>query len=139
MENFAGILGISLQKLNTNFVFKSNFYNFKYWKSELGIKWLLQHFYCCNWHNSLLCHIYYKFSISFIIYLILVNIFFWKYYTCPMDMKFFKHVPNSLRYWKIKLDHYTYMKKSPPNHIFTSFLRSKKASSSKFECKFLRV
>jgi hypothetical protein len=29
-----------------------------------------------------------------------------------MDMKFFKHVPNSLRYWKINLDHYTYMKKN---------------------------
>jgi hypothetical protein len=60
-----------------------------------------------------------------------------------MDMKFFKHVPNSLRYWKINLDHYTYMKKNgdipPPNHNFTTFLRSKKAISAKFEHKFLRV
>jgi hypothetical protein len=60
-----------------------------------------------------------------------------------MDMKFFKHVPNSLRYRKINLDHYTYMRKNgdipPPNHNFTSFLRSKIVSSVNFERKFLRV
>jgi hypothetical protein len=26
-------------------------------------------------------------------------------------MRIIKHVPNSLKYWKIKLDHYIYMKK----------------------------
>jgi hypothetical protein len=26
-----------------------------------------------------------------------------------MDTKICKHVPNSLRYWKLNLDHYTYM------------------------------
>jgi hypothetical protein len=59
-----------------------------------------------------------------------------------MDMKIFKHVPNSLRYWKINLDHYTYMRKNgdiPPNYNFTSFLRSKQASLANFERKFLRV
>jgi hypothetical protein len=45
--------------------FKSNFYSFEYWKSELDLDWLLQHFRCCGWHNSLLCHIYYQFSIFF--------------------------------------------------------------------------
>jgi hypothetical protein len=59
-----------------------------------------------------------------------------------MDMKIFTHVPNLVSYCKINLDHYTYMKKNgniPPNHNFSSFLRSKKASSANFECKFLRV
>jgi hypothetical protein len=60
-----------------------------------------------------------------------------------MDMKFFKHVPNSLRYWKIYLAHYNYMRKngdiSPKHHNFTSFLRSKKASSAIFERKLFRV
>jgi hypothetical protein len=60
-----------------------------------------------------------------------------------MDMKIFKHVPKSLRYWKINLDHYTYIRKNgdipPPNHNFTSFLRSKKTSLANFEHKFLIV
>jgi hypothetical protein len=59
-----------------------------------------------------------------------------------MDMKIFKHVPNSIRYLKINLDHYTYMRKNgdipPPNHNIASFFRSKKASSANFERKFLR-
>jgi hypothetical protein len=58
-----------------------------------------------------------------------------------MDMKFFKHdIPNLLRYWKINLNHYTYMRENadfPPNYNFTSFLRSKTASLANFERKFL--
>jgi hypothetical protein len=56
---FAGSLGISLQKLHMKFAFEPNFYNFEYWKSELGLDWLLQHFHCCDWYNSLLYQIYY--------------------------------------------------------------------------------
>jgi hypothetical protein len=47
--HFAGSLGIALQKLNMKFVFEPNFYNFEYWKSELGLEWLLQHFHHCDW------------------------------------------------------------------------------------------
>jgi hypothetical protein len=56
--HFAGSSGIFLQKLHMKFVFEPNFYNFEYWKGELGLDWLLQHFHRCDWHNSLLCHIY---------------------------------------------------------------------------------
>jgi hypothetical protein len=60
-----------------------------------------------------------------------------------MDMKIFKHVSNSLRYWKLNFDHYTYMRENgitpPPNHNFITFLRTKKAFSSNFERKFLKV
>jgi hypothetical protein len=55
---FASSSAISVQKLHMKFVFEPNFYNFKYWKSELGLDWLLQHFHYCDWHNSLLYHIY---------------------------------------------------------------------------------
>jgi hypothetical protein len=34
--HFAVSLGISFQKLHMKFIFESNFYNFEYWKSELG-------------------------------------------------------------------------------------------------------
>jgi hypothetical protein len=30
----------------------------------------------------------------------------------PSGYEIFKHVPNSLRYWKINLDHYNYMRKN---------------------------
>jgi hypothetical protein len=57
------------------FVFEPNFYNFVYWKSELGLNWLLQHFIVAI--DTI--HFYVTFIInlvfSFIIYLILVNIF----------------------------------------------------------------
>jgi hypothetical protein len=56
--HFAGNSGICLQKLYMKFVFEPNFYNFECWKSELGLDWLLQHFHHCDWHKSLLCHIY---------------------------------------------------------------------------------
>jgi hypothetical protein len=52
--HFAGSSGISLQKLYMQFVFEPNFYDFEYWKSELGLEWLLQHFHHCDWYNSLL-------------------------------------------------------------------------------------
>jgi hypothetical protein len=35
--HFVGNSGISLQKLHMKFVFEPNFYNFEYWKSELGL------------------------------------------------------------------------------------------------------
>jgi hypothetical protein len=30
------------------FVFEPYFYNFEYWKRELGLDWLLQHFHYCD-------------------------------------------------------------------------------------------
>jgi hypothetical protein len=39
--HFAGSLDISSQKLQMKFIFEPNFYNFEYWKSELGLDWLL--------------------------------------------------------------------------------------------------
>jgi hypothetical protein len=110
--HFVGSLGICLQKLHMKFVFEPNFYNFEYWKSELGLDWLLQHFHHCNWLNSLLCHIYQQFSFFFHHILHSSYYFFGKCYTYPMGMTFFKYKPNSLRSWKINLDHYTYMRKN---------------------------
>jgi hypothetical protein len=93
------------------FVFESNFYNFEYWKSELGLYWLLQYFHLCNWYNSLLCHIHYQFSFFFH-HIPHSSFFFWKHYTCPVDMKVCKHVLKLLRYYKINFYHYTYMRKN---------------------------
>jgi hypothetical protein len=48
-------------------------------------------------------------------------------------MKIFKHVPNSLRYWKINLDHYTYMKKNgdiPPKSQFHYFFEVQESNFS---------
>ena len=66
---------IFLQKLFMKFVFEPNFYYFEYWKIELGLDWLLQHF-----HVVIdTFHFYVTFIInlvfSFIIYLVLVIIF----------------------------------------------------------------
>jgi hypothetical protein len=59
-----------------------------------------------------------------------------------MDMKIFKNVTNSLKYWKINLDHYTYMKKNgdiPSNHNFTSLGPKKQvqltSNVNSLECK----
>jgi hypothetical protein len=59
-----------------------------------------------------------------------------------MNTKICKHVSNSLRYWKLNLDHYTYMQGNgiiPLQSQLHYFLGSIKASSSNFECKFLIV
>jgi hypothetical protein len=63
------ILRIVWASLYENYIW-SSFLNpiftiLNYWKSELGLDWLLQHFHHCDWHNSLLCHICYQFNFFF--------------------------------------------------------------------------
>jgi hypothetical protein len=90
--HFAASPGISLQKLHMKFFFESNFQKFKYWNVNIVRNG------CYNIFTIAQDTIYFyvKFIInlviSFIIYLILVNVLFFKYYTCLVDTKFCKLV-----------------------------------------------
>jgi hypothetical protein len=95
--HFADSSGISLQKTHVKFVYEPIFHNFESWRSELD--WLLQNFHRCDWYNSLLCHTYYQFSFFFHHIPHSSWYLFWKCYTCPVDMKFCKHVLYLQRYF----------------------------------------
>jgi hypothetical protein len=122
MENF--IVQVVQASLYENYIWSlflnPNYYNFEYWRSELGLDWLLQHFHRCDWHNSLLCHIYYQFSYFFHHISHSRFILILKCYTYAMDMKFASMSLTYLRYYKINSNRYTYMRKNSDIYLQTT-------------------
>jgi hypothetical protein len=101
--HFANNSGISLQKLHMKFVFESNFYNFEYWKSELGLDWL-DRLECYNIFTFAIdtIHFYVTFIIdlifSFIKYLILV---FFNKFNVKLAQWIWNFASTYLTYWGI--------------------------------------